>query len=106
MTGRPRRLHVGCGPRVAPRWLNADRRPLPGVDLVGDLTVGLALPDRAVDYAVWYGSVRTPFTWDFALECCETAGFARVVRCAAHETSTPWADITAFDDRERETLFV
>src|SRR5581483_215462 len=48
--GRPRRLHWGCGPETAPGWLNADQRPAPGVDLLGDLRDGLPLPDDSLDY--------------------------------------------------------
>jgi hypothetical protein len=50
--------------------------------------------------------VRTPFTWDFAAEVCGDAGFATVRRCEFGRTGSPFADITALDNRERETLFV
>lgn len=54
----------------------------------------------------WYGSVRTPFTWDFIEELADRAGFRSVKRCAFGETAGPWPDIVALDNRERETLFV
>jgi len=173
----PVRLNWGCGPHPAAGWTNADRTAAPGVDLVGDIRDGLALPSGSVDYAVaihalqdvpwpdvvpalaelrrvlrpggvlrlalpdldraidayrrgdaayfhvpdcdartvgaklvaqvvWYGSVRTPFTWDAAAEACERAGFRGVARAAFRRTTTPWPDIVALDDRERESLFV
>jgi SAM-dependent methyltransferase len=65
-------------------------------------TVGAKL----VTQIVWYGSVRTPFTFDFAAEALGRAGFRDPVRCAFGETASPWPDIVALDNRERETLFV
>jgi len=47
-----RRLQIGCGPCAVPGWINADRRPGPGVDLCADLRDGLPLPDACIDYAV------------------------------------------------------
>lgn len=32
------RLHIGCGHEVRPGWVNHDIAPLPGVDVVHDLT--------------------------------------------------------------------
>jgi SAM-dependent methyltransferase len=54
----------------------------------------------------WYGSVRTPFTWDFVEELAYRAGFRSVKRCAFGETASHWPEIVALDNRERETLFV
>ncbi|WP_200229670.1 class I SAM-dependent methyltransferase [Rubrivivax gelatinosus] len=48
----PIRLNVGCGPAPAPGWLNADRQPADGVDVVGDLRIGLPVTSASVDYAV------------------------------------------------------
>jgi hypothetical protein len=61
---------------------------------------------KLVVQAIWYGSVRTPFTWEFAAELLERAGFAHVVRCAFHETRSGRADLGGLDNRARETLFV
>jgi predicted SAM-dependent methyltransferase len=173
----PVRLNLGCGPRPAPGWLNADRQPAEGIDLCGDIRDGLALADDAVDciaaihflqdlpwdaiggalremrrvlkpggvlriavpdldraidayrrgdagyffvpdadaravgaklvtQIIWYGSVRTPFTFDFAREWLADAGFRDVARCAYRETLHGDAAIVALDNRERESLFV
>jgi hypothetical protein len=56
--------------------------------------------------ATWYGSVLTPFTWDFAEELLLAAGFARVTRCAFRRTASPYAAIVDLDNRERESLYV
>jgi predicted SAM-dependent methyltransferase len=45
----PLRLHVGCGRARMAGWLNIDVQPLPGVDLVADVTQGLQVPDGAAD---------------------------------------------------------
>lgn len=61
---------------------------------------------KLVVQTVWYGSTRTPFTWDLIDELCEKAGYARVVRCAYRRTASAHPDIVALDNRERESLFV
>ena len=171
-----RRLNWGCGPVIAPGWLNSDRIARAGIDVAGDIRDGLDIPDDAIDYAVamhalqdlpyldlvpalaelrrvlkpagvlrvgvpdleraidawrrgdaryfyipdaevaslggklivqatWYGSVRTPFTWDFFNELCGRAGFRDVRRCAFRQTHSPWPEIVLLDNRERETLY-
>ena len=60
---------------------------------------------KLVVQAIWYGSVRTPFTWDFAREMCEKAGFRSIHRTAFGRTVSRQTGITALDNRERETLF-
>jgi SAM-dependent methyltransferase len=64
------------------------------------------LGGKLVVQIIWYGSVRTPFTWDFARELLLRAGFRGVERCAYRTTSTSHADIVELDNRERESLFV
>jgi predicted SAM-dependent methyltransferase len=171
------RLHVGCGSRPAPGWINADRRPGEGVDLCVDLREGLPMADDSVDCAVamhvlqdlawnelpgvlaelrrvlrpggtlrlglpdldraidayrrgdaayfhvpdrdaasigaklvtqlvWYGSVRTPFCFDFARELLEGAGFRAVQRSRFGHSDSGHPEIASLDNRERETLFV
>jgi hypothetical protein len=60
---------------------------------------------KLVVQAIWYGSVRTPFTWDFAREMCAKAGFREIRRAGYRATTTPHPEIVALDNRERETLF-
>ena len=60
---------------------------------------------KLVVQAIWYGSVRTPFTWDFAREMCEKAGFRTIHRAEFGRTVSGGRDITRLDNRERETLF-
>jgi predicted SAM-dependent methyltransferase len=61
---------------------------------------------KLVTQIIWYGSVRTPFTFDFAQELLSAAGFADVTRCAFRQTASPFADIVSLDNRERESLFI
>lgn len=106
-----------------PGWINVDRLRLPGVDVVADCAAGLPLASASCDAAyfqvpdadaraiggrlvaqiVWYGSVRTPFTYDCVAELLARAGFAAVRRCAFGVTHAPLA---AHDNGPRETLFV
>ena len=64
-----------------------------------------SLGGKLIVQATWYGSVRTPFTWDFFNELALRAGFRAVHRCAFHQTANRWPDIVALDNRERETLY-
>jgi predicted SAM-dependent methyltransferase len=47
-----RRLNWGCGSSPKPGWINSDRRPCPGVDVVADILSGLPLDDDGIDYVV------------------------------------------------------
>lgn len=64
------------------------------------------LSGKLIVQMTWYGSVRTPFTWEFARELLLRAGFRRVTRCGYRLTTSPYADIVDLDNRERESLFV
>jgi SAM-dependent methyltransferase len=64
------------------------------------------LGGKLIVQITWYGSVRTPFTWEFARELLLAAGFARVVRCSFGQTASPHPGIVELDNRERESLFV
>jgi SAM-dependent methyltransferase len=61
---------------------------------------------KLVTQIVWYGSVRTPFTYDFAEEVLLSAGFAAVRRCDFRRTASGHPGIVELDNRERESLFV
>src|SRR5262249_28916555 len=147
---RLQRLNWGCGPCIAPDWINADRKIGAGVDLACEIREGLPLASNHFDYVVgihalqdlpyldllpalgelhrvlkpggvlrlglpdldkalqaylrkdagyfyvpdrdahsiggklitqivWYGSVRTPFTYDFIEELLLQIGFRFVV---------------------------
>jgi hypothetical protein len=61
---------------------------------------------KLVVQLLWYGHSRTVFTAGFIEEILLVAGFGRVVHCRFRETSSPHPDITVFDNRQRESLFV
>jgi len=65
-----------------------------------------SLGAKLVTQIIWYGSVRTPFTYDYAAEVLSGAGFRRVVRCEYRATASCYADIAALDNRPRESLFI
>jgi SAM-dependent methyltransferase len=64
-----------------------------------------SLGGKLIVQAIWYGSTRTPFTWDFFQELASKAGFHRVARCKFGQTDSAWAEIVSLDNRERESLF-
>ena len=61
---------------------------------------------KLVTQIIWYGTVRTPFTFDYACEVLEDAGFTSVVRCAFRETKSGYKPLADLDNRERESLFM
>jgi SAM-dependent methyltransferase len=60
---------------------------------------------KLIVQAIWYGSTRTPFTWDFLDEVADASGFRRFTRCKFHQTESRWPAIVELDNRERESLF-
>ncbi len=56
--------------------------------------------------AIWYGSTRTPLTFDFVAELLAKAGFTAVARCRYRESTSPYPEIVALDNREPESFFV
>jgi SAM-dependent methyltransferase len=65
-----------------------------------------SLGAKLVTQIVWYGSVRTPFTFDFAHELLRNAGYSRIARREFRQTGSEHAQIVDLDNRERESLFV
>jgi SAM-dependent methyltransferase len=61
---------------------------------------------KLVAHVLWYGSSRTLFTSDFALDLLARAGFMDCQRRAFRTTGSPDQSIVELDDRARETLFV
>jgi predicted SAM-dependent methyltransferase len=47
--GHPRHLHVGCGPKYLPGFLNIDANPFAKIDLWLDVRCGLPFPNESVD---------------------------------------------------------
>jgi predicted SAM-dependent methyltransferase len=65
-----------------------------------------SLGAKLVTQLTWYGSVQTPFNFDFLEEVLEAAGFGRVRRCAYRVTRSRFPELVALDNRDRESLFV
>jgi SAM-dependent methyltransferase len=59
---------------------------------------------KLVTQLTWYGSVRTPFTYEFLEEWMQAAGFEHVRRRAFRESGTD--GLAALDNRPRESLFL
>jgi SAM-dependent methyltransferase len=95
------RLAVPDLDRAIRAYLGGDRAYfyIPDADAA---TVG----GKLVAQIIWYGSVRTPFTYDALAELLERAAFRDIRRCAFRQTVHGDAEIVALDNRERESLFV
>jgi ubiquinone/menaquinone biosynthesis C-methylase UbiE len=65
-----------------------------------------SLGAKLVVQLLWYGYSRTVFTAEFIEEMLLKAGFREVSHCRFSQTSSPFPDIVALDNRERESLFV
>jgi hypothetical protein len=55
---------------------------------------------------LWYGDSRSLFTYEFIEELLKKAEFHQVKRCGYKQTASPFKEIVALDNRERESLFV
>jgi SAM-dependent methyltransferase len=55
---------------------------------------------------LWYNTVHTPFTYDFAEELLRKAGFSQVHRVAYRVTASPYPEIVELDNREGESFYV
>ena len=87
------------------RAIDAYRRGDAGYFFVPDADAR-AIGAKLVTQIIWYGSVHTPFTFDFAREWLERAGFREIARCAFRETRHGDARLVELDNRERESFFV
>ncbi|HZF08091.1 MAG TPA: hypothetical protein VFE33_04800, partial [Thermoanaerobaculia bacterium] len=68
-------LHVGCGRSPLPGWVNIDLQPLPGVDVVADVTRGLEFTDcRAVFAEHFLEHLAVEQALDFLLEAHRALG--------------------------------
>jgi hypothetical protein len=61
---------------------------------------------KLVTQIMWYGSVRTPFTYGCIVEFLAREGFHDFRRCQYRQTASPYPDIVDLDNRPRESLFV
>lgn len=87
------------------RAIEAYRRQDRGYFLIPDHEVR-SLGGKLVVQMLWYGALRSMFTYDFIAELLEKAGFAAVTRCRFKETASRYPEIAELDNREEESLFV
>lgn len=59
---------------------------------------------KLITQIIWYGSVRTPCTYDFIAEWLAAAGFAEIERVPFGASRMD--GLAALDNRERESLFI
>jgi len=61
---------------------------------------------KLITQLLWYGYSRSLFTFDFVADLMRRAGFESIQRSSFRKTASPFPDIVALDNRERESLFV
>ena len=87
------------------RAIDAYRRGDAGYFLVPDGDMR-SVGGKLITQIIWYGTVRTPFTFDYAEELLSTTGFTDIRRCEFGRTASEFVDIAALDNREGESLFI
>lgn len=87
--------------RAIQAYVRGDR----GYFLVPDLEAR-SLGGKLCVQMLWYGSLRSLFTYDFTEELLGKSGFTAVARCEFGETKSPHPEIVALDNRRTESLFV
>jgi predicted SAM-dependent methyltransferase len=65
-----------------------------------------SISGKLIVQLIWYGYSRTMFTYEFAEELIQKAGFQNVRQCNYQETFSAFDEITSLDNRERESFFV
>ena len=65
-----------------------------------------SLSGKFIVQMTWYGTNLMMFTFDFARELLERAGFREVRRAEFGRTTSPFPEIVELDNRPRETFFV
>jgi predicted SAM-dependent methyltransferase len=61
---------------------------------------------KLITQIIWYGSVKTPFVFEYIEELLLAAGYERIVRCAYTQTASRYPEIVELDNRPRESMFV
>jgi predicted SAM-dependent methyltransferase len=91
----PLRLHVGCGTARLEGWVNIDFQPLPGVDVVADVTQGLRFSGAEAIFAEHFlEHLRVDAAVDFLVEAHRSLAPGGTVRL-----STPnldWVMVHAY----------
>ena len=59
-----------------------------------------------ITHMLWYNITRTPFTFEFAQELLNKAGYREIRRVKFHETKSEYPEIVELDTRENESFFV
>jgi SAM-dependent methyltransferase len=59
-----------------------------------------------ITHILWYNCTRTLFTYEFAEELLQNAGFNDIRRATYRQTSSIYPEIVELDNREHESFFV
>lgn len=85
------RLHVGAGNRRLPGWINVDLLPLPGVDVVADVTEGLRFSGVEAIFAEHFiEHLRLDKAIDFLVEAHRVLGDGAWMRLSTPNLDWVW----------------
>jgi predicted SAM-dependent methyltransferase len=65
-----------------------------------------SLSGKFIVQMTWFGTNLMMFTYEFACEMLERAGFGRIRRCEFGQTVSAFPEITQLDNRPKESFFV
>ena len=65
-----------------------------------------SISGKLIVQLIWHGYSRTLFTYEFAEELIQKAGFRDVRECNYLETYSSFDEIVGLDNREKESFFV
>jgi predicted SAM-dependent methyltransferase len=64
------------------------------------------LSGNFITHMLWYNTIHTPFTFEFAEELMRKAGFREVHRVGYRETVSPYPEIVELDNRPTESFYL
>jgi SAM-dependent methyltransferase len=64
------------------------------------------LSGNFITHMLWYNTIHTPFTYEFAEELMKKAGFRIVRRVAYRQTASDHPDIVELDNRPDESFYI
>lgn len=64
------------------------------------------LSGNFITHMLWYNTIHTPFTYEFAEELMQKAGFRQVRRVAYRETVSAHPAIVELDNRPDESFYI
>ncbi|HRC87254.1 MAG TPA: methyltransferase domain-containing protein [Thermoanaerobaculia bacterium] len=99
----PAKLHIGSGDKRLEGWVNIDLKPLPGVDVVADVTRGLQFSDAEAVFAEHFlEHLRVDDAVRFLAECHRVLAPGGAVRISTPNLEWVWITHYALEGTREE----